>query len=90
MIDQQDRDALVAAATKAMKAMGQVPAFEVAVEDQDGAYARVKVSDKSGKLTPLYGFAVRKGGSWDVVSFGTFFEPEFYSQHKIPAGLQLT
>ena len=89
MIDQQDRNALIAAATQAVKAMGAVPAFDVAVEGQEGGVARLKVSDKAGNVTPLYGFAVRKGGQWDVVSLGTYFEPEFYAQHKIPATLQL-
>lgn len=89
MIDHQDRNALIAATTKAVKAMGPVPAFDVAVESQEGGFARVKVSDQAGKVTPLYGFAVRKGAQWDVLSLGTFFEPEFYKQHKIPAGIQL-
>lgn len=89
MIDQQDRNALIAATTKAVKAMGAVPAFDVAVEDQEGSFARLKVSDREGKVTPLYGFAVRKAGQWDVVSLGTYFEPAFYQQHKIPQALQL-
>ena len=89
MIDHADRAALVDATTKAVKAMGAVPAFDVEVEDQEGSFARVAVRDRAGQLGPLFGFAVRKAGSWDVVSLGTFFEAEFYTKHKIPGSLQL-
>lgn len=89
MIDQQDRVALVGAVTKAVKAMGPVPAFDVEVEGQEGGVARAKVSDKAGHVTPLYAYAVRRAGQWSVVEMGTFFEPEFYAKHKIPAALHL-
>lgn len=89
MIDQQDRDALVSAATKAVRALGAVPAFDIAVDGVEGPAARVKVSDKAGKLTPLYGFAIRKGTNWNVLDLGTFFEDDFYAENQIPESLQL-
>lgn len=89
MIDQQDREALLGAATKAVRALGAVPAFEVAIDGIEGLAARVKVSDKNGALSSLYGFAVKKASGWTVLDFGTYFDDAFYAAHRIPPSLQL-
>lgn len=89
MLDQADRDALMRAATFAVRELGANTPFEVRIDAVEGAAARLLVADKAGELEPLFGFAVKRGGTWSVIELGTGFDDEFYEEHGIPAKLQL-
>lgn len=89
MWDPADRERLLEATRVAVAAMGPVPKYEVEIEAVDGPYARVRVRDVEGRLTPMFGFGVRKDGAWRMVAFGTDFEPAFYAEHGIPEPLKL-
>lgn len=84
-----DDPALATAARAFAKQHAALPNFEVSIEALEGAAARFKLSDPAGAVAPAWGFVVREGGQWRGVALGTFFEPEFYAQHRIPKALQL-
>jgi hypothetical protein len=84
-----ERESLIDATQRAVHEMGGAPPFEVEVEAQEGAFARVLVRSRDGQLTPLFGFARQQGGAWNLLSFGTDFEASFYEEHAIPAPLRL-
>lgn len=61
----------------------------IEVEAIEGLTARVRVSDKHGEYTPIFGFLKQDAQSWRLLSAGTDFEPEFYQAHQIPETLRL-
>ncbi len=86
---EQDKEEIIAAATKHVRGFTEVPNFRVTVDRLEVAHARFQVNDLDNKVQPLYGFAGKKDGKWYVLAAGTFFEPEFYQQHGIGKALRL-
>lgn len=80
----RDRDAVVAAVQRFLKADAGA---KIVCERLEADFARV--SAKSAKAQPIFGFAKRGPlGRWEVLGMGSFFEPAFYQQHGIPERLQ--
>lgn len=89
MLDPTEENLLLEATRAAVLTMGVDIPIEVVVEHVEGTFARVRVRDRAGKLTPMFGFAVRRAAGWKTLAFGTGFEADFYLEHGIPERLKL-
>ena len=89
LVEKRDRDDIMASTLRYLKANSKVADIQVACERIEGAFARVSARDHSGKIGVVYGFVKRnKDGRWEVLSMGTYFEPDFFKRHGIPENLR--
>ena len=84
-----DAKSAIAAATKSYVAGSSgISQVKVTVEKVDGDYARAKVAPSDGTQTDAaWVFLKNKKGTWTGLTMGTFFEPQDYKIHGIPASL---
>ena len=89
LVEQQDREAIVAVTQRFLTSNSKVASYSITCERIEGSFARVRAQDNQGKTSAVVGFTRRnKEGNWEVLSLGTYFEPEFYKANGIPEKLR--
>jgi hypothetical protein len=85
----KDQDAVLEATKAYVRGITKLKDVTCAVERVDGGFAKVSAKSAAGQVAPIAGYA-RKGkdGKWEVLAMGSFFDPEFFKKHGIPASLQ--
>ena len=76
----------VDAATAYLKPRSAVSHFTVQVEARAGNF--VRMSARAPGLQTLVGYLKQRGDGWEVLGFGTYFEPTFFEKHRVPTGLK--
>ena len=90
LVEQHDRDEIVAATLRYLKANSKVSDVAVVCERLEGGFARASGKDGSGKAGKVYAYLKRnKDSKWDVLAVGTFFEPDFFKRNGIPETLRM-
>lgn len=83
-----DAGAIIQATTSYVKKETGVTDPLVTVEGIADGYARALVKSKSGETDPATVFLKKGKGKWKVLTLGTAFSPEDYTDLGIPASLQ--
>ena len=84
-----DAKTAIAAATKSyVSSSSGMTQVKVTVEKVEGDYARAKVTPNDAAQTDsAWVFLKNKKGTWTGLTMGTYFEPDDYKTHGIPASL---